>query len=87
MTAPEQLIAAALAIHYPCHTADTEPFGCLTGHSGCLDPRLPDGEYGKATEPTICMECTYDDRIVTYPCPTAQALGITASATSDEVPS
>lgn len=63
--------AAAVAIHRPCHTPETEPWGCEWGH-GQDDTGLPGPD-----EPAKCTCCTYDDRTVTWPCPTAQALGST----------
>jgi hypothetical protein len=64
-------IDRALAIHAPCHTEATEEWGCTFGHAG-------DDGYGKPgpDQPARCMACTYDDRDVTYPCPTALALGV-----------
>lgn len=63
---------AALAIHAPCHDADTEPWGCVHGHADA------EAVTGIPDAPGVCVACTYDDRTVTYPCPTAQALGVTA---------
>jgi len=68
--------AAALAIHRPCHTADTEPYGCQHGHQG-FDENTG-AISGVPDQPAECMACTYDDRTYAYPCPTAQALGVTA---------
>ncbi len=74
-----ELILAALAIHRPCHTAKTEPFGCEHGaHYGDHDLAGVFSGVPTASQPGECMTCSYDDRIVTYPCPTAQALGVTA---------
>jgi hypothetical protein len=67
-------ISAALDIHAPCHTAQTPPWECAFGHTGDLDT---DG-MPSADQPAVCMSCTYDDRTVTYPCPTATALGVTS---------
>jgi hypothetical protein len=68
-TNPTARISAALAIHTPCHTAQSEPFACMYCHWD--DEGRPDGQ------PAVCLSCTYDDRTVTYPCPTALALGVT----------
>jgi hypothetical protein len=63
-------VTAALAIHHPCHTAETEPWVCGR-HS---DPEH-DGYYRL---PAVCVECVDgDENPVPYPCPTAQALGVT----------
>jgi len=63
---------AVLAIHAPCHTADTEDYGCIEGHYGDGEPT---GKPGPG-QPAVCIACTYDDRVVIYPCPTAIALGV-----------
>jgi len=68
--------AAALAIHRPCHTADTEPYGCQHGHQGFDEDT--GSISGVPDQPAECMACTYDDRTYVWPCPTAQALGVTA---------
>jgi hypothetical protein len=67
---------AAFAIHHPCHTADTEPYGCEHGHQGFDEDT--GSISGVPDQPAECMACTYDDRTYTWPCPTAQALGVTA---------
>ena len=63
-------IDAALTIHAPCHTATTPDYGCTEGHIG-------DGSTGRpdADQHALCVACTYDDRSVPWPCPTATALG------------
>lgn len=73
---PEQVAAlesqrlTALEIHHPCHTAETEPWICGR-HS---DPEH-DGYY---RNPAVCVDCVDgDENAITYPCPTAQALGVT----------
>lgn len=65
---PRARIDAALAIHAPCHTADSKPYEC-TVHAcpGC-------GRPDPGTR-AVCEACTYDDREVPWPCPTATALG------------
>lgn len=60
-------IAAALAIHRPCHTAP-DGIDCTRGHS------LWDGDI----HPALCDYCTYDNRVLAWPCATARALGATA---------
>lgn len=72
VTELRDLIVAARAIHSPCHTAVTRPYGCSWGHGSLTDgaPSLD--------EPAVCVCCcTYNDRTVTYPCPTSVALGVT----------
>lgn len=63
-------VARVLAEHEPCHTAETEPWGCKWGHGddAC--------ETGIPASPALCTVCTYDDREVRYPCPTAATLGV-----------
>lgn len=73
----EVQVKAALAIHAPCHTDKTERWGCLALHYDM------DVVTGIPETPAVCMSCTYDDRTVTYPCPTAIALGV-APAPSKE---
>ncbi|HST80929.1 MAG TPA: hypothetical protein VLL08_04200 [Kineosporiaceae bacterium] len=71
-------IAAALAIHRPCHTAATEPWACprahygLWGYHGSTPGRHQTG-IPDPTQPAVCVSCSH-----TYPCPTAQALGVPA---------
>jgi hypothetical protein len=59
---------AVLAIHRPCHGGITEPWGCEHGH---VDEAC---ETGVPDVPAVCVECTYDDRTVAYPCPTVLAV-------------
>lgn len=61
-------IAAALALHRPCHDETTEPWGC---EWGCADLECV---TGIPDQPGWCTYCTYDDRQVAYPCPTVAAL-------------
>ena len=67
----ERRIAAALQIHRPCHTDDTEPWRCEHGHyDDALETGIPD-------VPPVCIECIGgDDNHFPYPCPTARALGV-----------
>lgn len=60
--------AAALAIHRPCHTA---PSASRPGATCDLADH-------DSNEPAECHECSDLEAPVTYPCPTAQALGVTA---------
>lgn len=63
-------IGAALSIHRPCHTAETESWVC----GRHADPEH-DGYY---RDPPVCGECVNgDENPVPYPCPTARALGAT----------
>lgn len=71
-------IRAALAIHRPCHTVATEPWGCEWGHYGDLGG--PGAGVPGPDQPALCTACTYDDRTTTHPCPTALALGVPAPA-------
>lgn len=61
----EDRIKAALAIHAPCHNADTAPWGCVRGHYD------DDCVTGVPNEPGLCIDCRDE-----YPCPTARALGV-----------
>jgi hypothetical protein len=62
---------AVLKIHAPCHTAETKAWECGR-HS---DPEH-DGFYRL---PPVCGDCVDgDENAVEWPCPTAQALGVTA---------
>lgn len=67
----QQQIDAVLLIHRPCHTADTQPWDC-NRHAcpGCGRPT----QFDQA----VCVECSYDDRDIPYPCPTARTLGVPA---------
>jgi hypothetical protein len=56
-------IDTALAIHAPCHMASAGPY------SGCLC-----GQW-KAGLSAVCVVCTVDGSPVSWPCPTARALG------------
>jgi hypothetical protein len=58
-------VDAVLAIHAPCHTAETGPYGCQFGHWD-VDTGVPD-------EPAVCIACGGEWHVV-YPCPTAAAL-------------
>lgn len=58
--------AAVLQAHAPCHTGRSGT--CALGHE---DPHT-----GAFAEPAECTTCTYDDRVVLHPCPTAAALGV-----------
>lgn len=67
VTLQHRRIGAALALHVPCHAADPQPYECVWGHYDDL------GEF-HPTRPAVCLTCTYDDRVVPYPCPTVVAL-------------
>jgi hypothetical protein len=64
---------AVLAIHRPCHTADVQPWGCTLGS---VDPETGLPEH----KPTcgVCVASWAAEETEIYPCPTAQALGVTA---------
>jgi hypothetical protein len=67
-------LLAVLAIHTPCHTAETPAWECPFGHS---DDDCDTGIPGP-NEPASCMTCGGDWQIA-YPCPTAAAaLGVEA---------
>jgi len=64
MPSAEEKVAVALRIHAPCHTEQTEPWGCKQGHYDTLHiTGIPD-------QPARCSEC-----YTVYPCTTARALG------------
>lgn len=57
---------AVLAIHRPCHEDGTD---CAVGHWRA--------DVSEPLDPAVCVSCTYDDRLVRWPCPTATAAGLT----------
>jgi hypothetical protein len=67
----DRIILAVLTIHKPCHRAAGEAWGCELGHyDDMCSTGIPESE-------ALCVACTYDDRQATWPCETAQALGVT----------
>lgn len=69
-------IAAALAIHRPCH----QPHPWRSYRDACERTHYED------TEAAECLGCGYDsnDQPTPYPCPTAIALGVPAPEPTQE---
>jgi hypothetical protein len=63
--------AAAVAIHVPCHGPELPPLGCEFGHR-------------KTSQPALCVTCTFAERAIAHPCPTARALGVVVPFDSQE---
>ena len=66
--------AEAVALHSPCHTAQTKPWECTHAHHGYESPANGVPADDQTAQCTICTDG--NESPLPYPCPTAWILGV-----------